>query len=239
MTRKSVVVAAVAVIGLFSCATATRSLARSRTSQLFGTLISRVETRDSVVALSFDDGPVERVTPEILDALRSRGVHATFFVIGADLERAPAAGRSIVENGHELGNHSYSHARLVLVAPSTVRREVVATDSLIRASGFDRPILFRPPYGYKLVTLPLFLSRASRTTVTWDIEPDSYADVAATAEGIVRHVLDRARPGSIILLHPWYSSRATSRHAIPMLVDSLHARGYQVGTVGELLAHAR
>jgi peptidoglycan-N-acetylglucosamine deacetylase len=120
-----------------------------------------------------------------------------------------------------------------------VSSEVGRTDSLIRAAGWRGPILFRPPYGYKLVALPRHLAREGRTTVTWDVEPDSYPDVAASPERIVRHVLDRARPGSIILLHPWYPSRATSLAAVGPLVDSLHARGYRVVPVGELLgAHA-
>jgi peptidoglycan/xylan/chitin deacetylase (PgdA/CDA1 family) len=69
----------------------------------------------------------------------------------------------------------------------------------------------------------------------WDVEPDSYADVAATPDGIVRHVLSRVKPGSIILLHPWYASRATSLAAVGPLVDSLRARGFQVVPVRELL----
>jgi len=72
----------------------------------------------------------------------------------------------------------------------------------------------------------------------WSIEPDSYRDVAATSAGIVRHVLDRVRPGSIIILHPWYASRRTSREAIGPLMDSLHARGYRVETVRTLLGAA-
>ena len=70
----------------------------------------------------------------------------------------------------------------------------------------------------------------------WSIEPDFYPDVATTPEGIVRHVLERVRPGSIIILHPWYPSRRTSRAAIGPLVDSLHARGYRVLPVGRVLA---
>ncbi|HSJ63745.1 MAG TPA: hypothetical protein VK922_07545 [Gemmatimonadaceae bacterium] len=70
----------------------------------------------------------------------------------------------------------------------------------------------------------------------WDVEPDSYPAVAASAEGIVRHVLARVRPGSIILPHPWYASRATARQAVPALIDSLRARGYRAAPVGKLRA---
>ena len=70
----------------------------------------------------------------------------------------------------------------------------------------------------------------------WDVEPDSYADVASTPQGIVAHVLARVHRGSIIILHPWYASRRTSREAIGPLIDSLSARGYRVVSIGQLLA---
>ena len=224
----TVVVLVGAVIGL-------RQLARSRTVQLFGTLVARVETGERRVALTFDDGPTPAVTDSILAVLAARDVRATFFVTGAEMARAPDAGARIVAAGHELGNHSWSHQRMVLRLPGFIRREVEHTDSLIRAAGHRGPVHFRPPYGYKLVGLPWYLSRTDRTTITWDVEPDSYADVAATPEGIVRHTLDRVRPGSIILLHPWYRSRATSLAAVGPLVDSLRARGYAVGPVRDLV----
>ena len=214
-----------------------RHLARSRTFQLFGEIVHRVDTRDSVVALSFDDGPIAGVADTLITMLRARGVSATFFVTGNELAAAPATGAALVAAGHELGNHTWSHQRMVLVSRPTIRSEIASTDSVIRAAGERGAILFRPPFGYKLFGLPWYLWRTDRTTVTWDVEPDSYPQVAATPEGIVAHVLERVRPGSIILLHPWYRSRATSLAAVPALVDSLHARGYRVTTVGELLGH--
>ena len=235
--RSGRIAAAVVVVAIVFVAGAAglRQVARSRTFQLFGELVSHVDTRDSVVALTFDDGPVARVADTLMAALRARGVHATFFVIGQDLAAAPDVGRALVAEGHELGNHTYTHPRMVMVSPSTVRREIEDTDALIRAAGERGPIRFRPPFGYKLFALPLFLARTDRTSVTWDVEPDSYPAVAATPEGIVSHVLGKVRPGSIILLHPWYRSRATSLAAVPLLVDSLHARGYRVTTVGDLI----
>jgi len=162
-------------------------------------------------------------------------VRATFFVTGRELAAAPEAGRRLVAAGHELGNHTWSHRRMALVGLRTVRAEIEPTDSVIRLAGHRGPIHFRPPYGFKLAVLPWYLRRVRRTTVTWDVEPDSYAEVAATPEGIVRHVLERVRPGSVILLHPWYPSRRTSLAAVGPLVDSLRASGYAVGPVRELL----
>lgn len=204
--------------------------------QLFGTIVARAETADRRVALTFDDGPAPAIADSIIGLLGARDVRATFFVTGNELAAAPHAGRRLVEAGHELGNHTFSHDRMVLKSPRFIRTEIERTDSLIRAAGQAEPIFFRPPFGYKLAGLPWYLSRHGRTTVTWDIEPDSYPEVAATSEGIVRHVLERVQPGSIILLHIWYPSRATSLGAVAPLIDSLHARGYQVGPVRALLA---
>lgn len=212
-----------------------RALARSRTVQLAGRIVSRVETSERRVALTFDDGPSRAVVDTLLAVLGAREVHATFFVMGADLAHAPEAGRRLVAAGHELGNHTWTHRRMVLVAESTVRTEIERTDSLIRVVGHTGPIHFRPPAAYKLWTLPRYLARTGRTTVMWDLEPDSYANLAATPDGIVAHVLARVRPGSIILLHPWYPSRRTSLAAVGPLVDSLRARGYAVGPVRDLL----
>jgi peptidoglycan-N-acetylglucosamine deacetylase len=133
-----------------------------------------------------------------------------------------------IEAGQELGNHSYSHRHMLFMSPQLIREEVERTDSLIRAAGQRGPIYFRPPYGDKLVGLPWFLSRTGRTTVMWSIEPDSYADVAVSPQRIVAYVLRKSRPGAIILLHPWYPSRVTSREAIGPMIDSLQARGYRV-----------
>ncbi|MFL5618589.1 MAG: polysaccharide deacetylase family protein [Gemmatimonadaceae bacterium] len=212
-----------------------RELARSRTFQLFGTLVAETKPHERIVALTLDDGPGDVIVDSLIAVLRAHGAHATFFLTGRELAESPEAGAKLVAAGHELGNHTYSHRRMVLVTPGRVREEVERTDSLLRAVGQRGPIWFRPPYGYKLVGLPRYLASTGRTTVMWSIEPDSYREVAATPEGIVRHVLDRVRPGSIIILHPWYPSRRTSRDAIGPLVDSLHARGYRVETVGRLL----
>ena len=229
------VITTVTLAALAGILAALRTLARSRTTQLFGEIVASVGTRDSTVALSFDDGPVDGIADTLVRVLGDRGVRATFFVTGSGMAEAPEAGRRLVAAGHELGNHTYDHRRMVLRSPRFVREQIERTDSLIRLAGHLGPIHFRPPYGYKLVALPWYLRSHGRTTVMWDVEPDSYPRVAATADGIVAHVLERVQPGSIIILHPWYPSRRTSLAAVGPLVDSLRARGYRVTTVNELL----
>ncbi len=237
MLKRSVLTAGVAATVLL--AAGLRVLARSRTFQLFSGPVSRVETSDSVVALTFDDGPTDARADTLLRILRSRNVRSTFFLIGGAIASAPAAARALAASGHELGNHTYTHRHMVFKTIGTYRDEIVRTDSLLRAAGAHEPIFFRPPYGYKVLGLPYVLWRTGRTTVTWDIEPESYPEVARSADRIVRHVLDRVHPGSIVLLHPWYASGAPTRAAIPILIDSLRSRGYRMATVGELLDSRR
>jgi peptidoglycan/xylan/chitin deacetylase (PgdA/CDA1 family) len=214
-------------------------LSKSRRYQIFGELVTRVETADSVVALTFDDGPVPRYTDAVLEVLADSNVRATFFTIGAALRGHPDIAARIVRAGHELGNHSYSHHRLVLKSPGYVRREIRETDSLIRSAGYRETIPFRPPYGKRLVVLPWILSRDDRPLILADLEPDSDPRNARDAARIVEYIERNVRPGSIILLHVEVPSRAAGREALPSLIGTLHAAGYRFVTVSELLRRRR
>ena len=227
---------AAGVVVLMAGAAGAWRFSGARSVQLFGTLVDRVDTTERVVALTFDDGPTPAASDSILAVLRREGVRATFFFTGAELEENPGLGERFVREGHELGNHSYSHERMLLRTPGYLRREVESTDSLIRRAGYTGPIHFRPPYGKKLVGLPLYLSRTGRTTIMWDVEPDSYPEVGASAERIVSWVTEHARPGSIVLLHVMYSSRRESLRAVPGVIRALEGRGYRFVTVSELLS---
>ncbi len=207
-------------------------LVNSRSFQLAGRLVERTDTSDKVVALTLDDGPTA-VAPDVLRILADADVPATFYLNGRDLAAHPDLGRAIAAAGHEIGNHTYSHRRMVFVSPGTVAAEVERTDEEIRRTGYRGPITFRPPYGKKLWTLPHYLSDHDRTTVTWDVEPDSAQD--ANADQIVAETVDAVRPGSIILLHVMYEGRAASRAAIPRIVDELRADGYRFVTVSDLI----
>ncbi|OBB07877.1 polysaccharide deacetylase [Mycolicibacterium conceptionense] len=205
----------------------------SRSFTLGGHLVHRVETSAKVVALTFDDGPTG-YTPEVLRMLDDAKVRATFFLTGAELTAAPQYGAAIAAAGHEIGNHSYSHRRMVLISRDTVADEIERTDSAIRATGYQGAITFRPPYGKKFWTLPRYLAAHDRTMVTWDVEPDSAA--GANADAIVAETVSGVRPGSIILLHAMYDSRDASRAAVPRIIDELRTAGYRFVTVSELLA---
>ena len=208
----------------------------SRTLQLFGNLVPRVETRDSIVALTFDDGPLPVSTDEILRALAAGGVKATFYLIGDGIERNPAEAEKIAAAGHEIGNHSYTHPRMVGLSMRSIASEIERTDARIRSIGHDGPIHFRSPYGKRFVALPWYLQRTGRLNILWDVEPDSHPEIARDAVRIVEHVLERARPGSIILLHVMGRQNRTKLEAVPQIISGLQARGYRFVTVSELLA---
>jgi peptidoglycan-N-acetylglucosamine deacetylase len=214
------------------------TLTNSRTHQLFGKLVSRVETTDSVVALTFDDGPTPLYTDSILKILADSNTQATFFAVGGAIRQHPDIAARIVTMGHELGNHSYSHHRLVFKTPGYLRRELDETDSLIRSAGYQEAIRFRPPYGKRLVILPWILSRSQRTTIMWDVEPDSYPSIALDPSRIVEYVTKNVRPGSIILLHVETAGREPARAALPSLIGALHSAGYRFVTVSELMRRA-
>ncbi|QCI97688.1 polysaccharide deacetylase family protein [Agrobacterium larrymoorei] len=213
-------------------------LSKARGYQLFGKIIPRVETAQPVVALTLDDGPTLRYTRDVLNILNDRDVKATFFLTGREIEETPALAAEIVRRGHQIGNHSYSHSDMTLMSTGKIRDEIERTDKAIRNAGYQGEIYFRPPYGKKLITLPWYLSQTGRTSITWDVEPESYADIAEDADAMAKHVIENARNGSIILLHVMYRSREASRQALPKVIDGLKARGFQFVTVSDLISRS-
>lgn len=211
------------------------TFSNSRTYQAFGDLAARVETDRPIVALTFDDGPTAGFTGEVLAILDELDVTATFFVTGKEVTENPQEARAIVAAGHELGNHSYSHPRMVLKSYGTYGSEIEETDAAIRAIGYERQLHFRPPYGKKLFGLPWYLSSTGRTTIMWDVEPETYPEIAEDADAFVAHVVEQTRGGSIILMHVMYESRAISRQALPGIVTGLRERGFEFVTISELL----
>lgn len=210
-------------------------LSNSRTHQLVGELVRRVETSDSVVALTFDDGPTPIHTDSVLATLAEFDVPATFFMVGQAMERNAEVVNRVVAQGHELGNHSYSHRQLLLRLPGTIATEIETTDSLIRATGQAGQAFVRPPYGKRLLGLPMYLARRNRPVVLWDLEPDTYH---ARAEGMTQYVLERVQPGSIILLHVEIPSRRQGRAALRSIVAELQSRGFRFVKLSELMSRS-
>lgn len=203
----------------------------ARNYQLFGNLTSQVETNDKVVALTFDDGPTKN-TNAILSLLDDYQVKATFFLIGKDIEGQPEEARKIAEAGHQIGNHTYSHKRMVLKGPAFIKHEIEKTDDLIADIGYTESIVVRPPYGKKLIGFPYYLNKHKRETITWNLEPDTFF---TQTDEKVRYVKENIRPGSIILMHPMYDSTGNELQAIEKILQTLMDEGYTFVTIDELL----
>lgn len=201
--------------------------------QLVGDVVCRVETDRKIVALSFDDGPTPEGVDVVLRELDKRDVTATFFLIGNRMEKFPGTAERLRAAGHELGNHSFSHKRMIGQSQAYYTEEIAHTDDLLRKAGMIDPVLFRPPFGKRLFGLPLAVRNAGYRTIMWDVaddvahhpEPKDYA----------RDIVSRVRPGSIILMHPMYYGNTVERAALPLVLDGLVEKGYRIVPVGKLL----
>lgn len=213
----------------------TYKLMNARSFQLFGELTNRIETNEKIVALTFDDGPTKNIE-RILPLLDKYNAKATFFVIGNELENNLPLGKAIVQSGHQLGNHTYSHNRMVFKIPSFIKDEIEKTNSLIRQTGYTGEIDFRPPNGKKLIGLPYYLNKNNIETITWDLEPDTfYYSISDKSD----YVNENIKPGSIILLHSMYDESNEDLQTIKGILDSLSKKRYQFITVNELQKRAK
>ena len=236
--RRRILVLAAFLIVAVALSYGTYRLIPSRTTQLAGELVQRVETDERVVALTFDDGPTDADADAVLEALAQRGVVATFYVNGQDIETNSEAMQAIIAGGHEIGNHTWSHRSMAFVTFETVAHEIESTDDAIRAAGYEGPITFRPPFGDKLLVLPLYLAQHDRLTVTWDVSAEEFPGAQQSSSDIADGTVATTSPGSIILLHPWFG-RTASQQAIGDLIDQLQAQGYRFVTVSDLIDRQR
>ncbi|MFC5662593.1 polysaccharide deacetylase family protein [Kitasatospora misakiensis] len=189
-----------------------------------------------LVALTFDDGPHPRYTPQVLDVLARFDAPATFFCIGLHALAHPAVVRRIVAEGHALGNHSWSHAHLPDLGPIGLGDQLGFTaDTLAHACGGTRPPRWlRPPYGGRSPELLDAVADLGLTTVLWDVEARDWERPGA--EVIAERVLSRVRPGSVVLLHDGGGDRSRTVAALPAVITGLRERGYRIAGLEELLA---
>jgi peptidoglycan/xylan/chitin deacetylase (PgdA/CDA1 family) len=205
-------------------------VSRARCFALTSPVVCRVETSRPMVALTFDDGPTARGLDAVLPVLDQQGAKATFFLIGHDMRKAPDLARRIVGAGHEIGSHTLTHQQNVFRSQSFYDREVRETEALLKAAGGGGRH-FRPPYGKKLIGLPLAVRDQGLTMVLWSFEEPTAADPQAYA----REVVAAAKPGAIIIMHPMYASGETARQALPLILQGLRAKGLEVVTVSTLM----
>jgi len=185
------------------------------------------------IALTFDDGPHPVHTAPLLDALAELDVHATFFLVGEDVDAHPALVARMARDGHELGNHTYCHRYLPLARSRSVEHELRATDrAIVRAAGVI-PTVARPPWGGRSPRNVRVFQRLRKRLVLWDVNSFDWKGKPATE--VVERVLDRARAGSIILMHEARDGGATTIDAVRLLVPALRERGFELVTVSRAI----
>ncbi len=184
------------------------------------------------VALTFDDGP-GRLTEAVLEVLAGHGARATFNVLGERVEGRERLLRRTLEEGHEIGNHAFRHHRLA-GGTAGAYREARRTNAAIRRAARFVPRVFRPPYGSAGRGVVLGARLAGLVTVGWDVNPKDYETPGA--EAIRRRMLERVKPGSIVLLHDDRRAREQTVEAIDGALAELCRRGYRFVTTSELLA---
>ncbi len=178
------------------------------------------------IALTFDDGPNIACTGRLLDGLKKRNVRATFFVIGKNVKENPKLTKRIYEEGHMIGNHTYSHIDMSKVSEGKAGKELKKTSRMVHAITGEYPQYMRPPYGVCSQSLEESLDMI---LVRWTIDPLDWK--TENTDDIVKKVVTKAEENDIILLHDCYNS---SVDAALKIIDILQKKGYEFVTVDEL-----
>ena len=201
-------------------------------------IVFGIKTEEKVVALTFDDGPHPIFTIELLKLLAEFNVKATFFVSGKNIEQHKDLVKQIVDNGHELGNHAYSHRNMIFKTTSFIRNEIVKTDDLIKSCGADVPNIVRPPFGRFLLSALYVFCKLKKKVILWNIPTKDYK--AKHPKLIVRKVYRKLKPGGIIVMHDAGKDnskvdRSVSLQAVRSLLSELPQKGFRFVTISELL----
>jgi peptidoglycan/xylan/chitin deacetylase (PgdA/CDA1 family) len=183
------------------------------------------------VALTFDDGPHPQYSAEILDVLSDAGVPATFFVVGSEVEKYPGLTAELAKAGHELGNHTFSHANLSQLGWKHGLEELRATDRLLREFEPRYRGIFRPPWGELGLAGAAYALMHRRRAVLWSV--DSYDHRLDGTQPIVERVAAAPLTGGDILL--FHDDNGFTAKALPAVISGLRERGFSFATASELL----
>src|SRR5438874_5068039 len=195
---------------------------------------SSVHVDEPYIALTFDDGPSATLTPKLLELLAAHHIKATFFVIGENVAEHPEIVARAAREGHEIGNHSWSHPNLAKMSEEGVRSQLRRTDDAIKSATGVRPTLLRPPYGSITAREKRWIhDEFGYQIILWDVDPN---DWKRPGPAVVRtRILKETRPGSIVLSHDIHPGTI---EAMPSTFGALEAKGFKFVTVSELIRTA-
>lgn len=193
---------------------------------------TRCEVDQPIIAITFDDGPHPEFTPRLLDTLKERQIHATFYMVGRNVTAYPKIVKRMVDEGHEVANHSWSHPSLSGMGTESVRSQLKRThEAIVKACGVA-PLTYRPPYGaIRLQQRGAIQVEFGYPTIIWDVDPLDWK-TPRSVKRVHDQVLSQTRNGSIVLLHDIHQ---TTVDAMPATLDALMERGYKMVTVTQLL----
>jgi peptidoglycan/xylan/chitin deacetylase (PgdA/CDA1 family) len=195
------------------------------------TTISSVHVDGPYIALTFDDGPHQKLTPRLLDLLAEHHIHVTFFVVGENAAEYPEILQRAVREGHEIGNHTWSHPNLAKMTDENVRSQIKRTEEAITNAIGSRPTLFRPPYGSVTAHQKRFIrDELGYEIILWEVDPLDWKNPGPNV--VSSRILKETHPGAIVLAHDIH---AQTIQAMPATLTELEAKGFKFVTVSELL----
>jgi peptidoglycan/xylan/chitin deacetylase (PgdA/CDA1 family) len=171
------------------------------------------------IHLTFDDGPHPIATPIILQELANRNIRATFFLLGQNVQKFPELVRQILAQGHQIGNHSFTHTNLLFKNKTFVRNEILRTKEILEANIGTHSQYFRPPYGYFNWTTLDVLRELGLTCVLWNVDSKDYK--LNSQFNISHRVIQKTKNGTILLLHDNYETSQRINTYLPVILDTL------------------
>jgi len=187
------------------------------------------------IAMTFDDGPSDKLTPKLLDILAAHHIKATFFVVGQNAADYPEILKRALKEGHEIANHSWSHPNFAKMSDEAVRRELKRTDDAITAACGERPTLLRPPYGSITARQKRWIHEEfGYRIILWDVDPLDWKRPGPKV--VTSRILKETRSGSIVLSHDIHPGTIES---VPETLKQLEAKGFKFVTVSELISMAK
>lgn len=199
-------------------------------------VISSGTVHDKWIALTFDDGPYPPYTDRLLDVLKAKRVHATFFLVAEQAQQYPELVRRMKAEGHTVGLHAFRHRDFLKLTEEEKRKDLEQGKNLLRDITGKNPVYWRPPHGFRDFSVMETAAAQNLTVVNWSVIPRDWKGI--DSQEIFRRVMDKAEDGTIVLLHdgdsPGYkSSRQATVDAVAPLIDSLREKGYHLVSLEE------
>ncbi|NEW07727.1 polysaccharide deacetylase family protein [Paenibacillus sp. SYP-B3998] len=202
-----------------------------------GEVVWEIMTDEKVIALTFDDGPHPVYTAQILDLLKQYEAKATFFVVGNKVKMNPDLLKREVNEGHELANHTYSHA--YLSRKNNLKKEINKAEEIIYETTGRRCQLFRPPGGFYNENLVAMVKQEGYKMIMWTWQLDTKDWNTPGVDKIVNRVLKNSRNGNIVLFHDYVEGPTQTIDALKLILPELKNRGFKFVTVSELLNYKK